>query len=139
MENIADKLFVQKKLKPFFVSYGIALTAFLILLSCAVLSDRYTASLDETLSKFQILKINLIKIRNVVENMKGTLTDASKLVSPSVSKESSATHMYMGLDTLRSYVGKAQVAVAAIEDKGNDLAMPVTITGPIVDYAGLPE
>ena len=134
MENIGDKLFVQKKLKPFFVSYIIALTVFLILLSCAVLSDRYAASLDETLSKFQILKINLIKIRNVVEGMKGTLIDAAKLISPGVSKESSATHIYVGLDTLRSHVGKAQVTVTAIEDKGNELTMPVTITGPIVDY-----
>ena len=134
MENIADKLFVQKKLKPFFVSYLIALTVFLILLSGAVLSARYTASLDETLSKFQVLRINLIKIRNVVEDMKGTLIDAAKLISPGVSKESSATRMYVGLDTLRTNVGKAQITVAAIEDKGNELTMPVTITGPVVDY-----
>jgi hypothetical protein len=136
MENVADKLFVQKKLKPYFISYVTALVLFLLLLSCAVLSTRYTASLDETLSKFQLVKVNLLKIRNVIGDMKATLTDAAKLISPGVSKESSTTHMYMGLDALRSHVGKAQVTAVAIEDKGNELTMPVTITGPIADYSG---
>jgi hypothetical protein len=134
MENVADKLFVQKKLKPFFISYVIALAVFLLLLSSAVLCTRYATSLDETLGKFQIVKVNLAKIRNVTGDVKATLIDAAKLISPGVSKESSATHMYMGLDALRSRVGKAQITAAAIEDKGSELAMPVTITGPIVDY-----
>jgi hypothetical protein len=134
MENIADRLFVQKKLKPLFTSYIITLAIFLLLLSCAVLFTRYAASLDETLSKFQVVKVNLIKVRNVIGDMKATLIDAAKLISPGVSKESSATHMYMGLDRLRSHVGNAQITAAAIEDKGNELIMPVTITGPIADY-----
>jgi hypothetical protein len=134
MENIADKAFVQKKLKPFFVSYILALAVFLLVLSCAVLFNRYASTLGETLDKLYILKINFIKVKNTIEDIKGTLRDSGQLIPPGRSKGTSATYMYSGLDTLRSYVGKAHVTVAAIEDKGNELRMPLTITGAVADY-----
>ena len=134
MEKLADKLFVQNKLKPFFVTYVIFLAVFLCLLSGAVLFTRYTASLEETLSKFQVIKVNLAKIRNLTDGTRGTLNEAAKVIPSDVAKEDPATQMYRGLDALRSHMGKAQVAATVIEDRGNELAMAVTITGPIADY-----
>ncbi|MCX5810968.1 MAG: hypothetical protein NT178_00250 [Proteobacteria bacterium] len=134
MENIKDRIFVQKGLKRYFLFYIAALILFLIVLSSAILFNKYAASLNITLSKLYTIKINLVKVRDTIKDIHNSLYDIGKIIPQGMLGTSSTKYIYIGLDTLKSLVGKAQVTVATIEDKGDELRLPIIISGTITDY-----
>jgi hypothetical protein len=135
MENIEDRNFVQNKLKSYFLSYLSALILFIIILSSSVVLNNYIASLDSTLNKLYTLKINLVKVRETIKDINNSLDDMGKIMPPGIMEEPSIKYIYRGLDTIKTIVGKAQVTMGAIEDKGNELHLPIIISGMIIDYS----
>ncbi len=134
MENIEDHVFVQKLLKHYFLGYISALILFLIILSSSVILNNYTTSLESTLNKLYTLKINLVKVRDTVKDINNSLYDIGKIIPPGILEEPSIKYIYSGLDTLKTVVGKAQVTMGTIEDKGSELHLPIIISGTITDY-----
>jgi hypothetical protein len=134
MENVEDRVFVQKLLKHYFLGYISALILFLIILSSSVILNNYVTSLDSTLNKLYTLKINLVKVRDTVKDINNSLYDIGKIIPPGILEEPSIKYIYSGLDTLKTVVGKAQVTMGTIEDKGSELHLPIIISGKITDY-----
>jgi hypothetical protein len=134
MENVEDRVFVQKLLKHYFLGYISALILFLIILSSSVILNNYVTSLDSTLNKLYTLKINLVKVRDTVKDINNSLYDIGKIIPPGILEEPSIKYIYIGLDTLKNIVGKAQVTMGTIEDKGSELHLPIIISGKITDY-----
>jgi len=134
MENIKDRDFVQKRLKYYFFFYIAALILFLTVLSSAILFSKYAASLGTTLSKLYTIKINLAKIRDTIKDIDNSLYDIGKIIPRDMPGTPSIKYIYIGLDTLKDLFGKAKVTTAVIEDKGDELRLPITISGTITDY-----
>ncbi len=122
------------KLKKLLIYYGVSAFCATILISGAILSDRYITSLSNTLDQFQTLKINNIKMKSAVKEMEATAARVESMIPPNYKVEEMEGAILTTLDSLRTRMKGVDILVANFDRKENEVALPVTITGAIGEY-----
>lgn len=106
-----------------------------IVVSCAILIDKYEGSLEETANKLQTVKANLSKMNMAGGDIDILLSKVKTMVPPDFYKKSAEEMLFLSLDDLKSRLADADIAITNIEDNGDLLTLPVTINAPLKNYA----
>ena len=136
MEDVKGKSFVKGRMKRYFRYYVVGYLFFLLVLSGVLVLNNHITFLEATLDRLLAKKTTIIRLRDTIRYVKGTLSEAGTLIPADQSNELTAKYLYTGLDKLKGYIGKGQLVISNPDDKGNEITMPITITGNVGDYAG---
>lgn len=125
---------MDKRLKKILFYHAASALCATILISGALLSDKYVTTLSDTLNQFQTLRINSIKMKDATQNMGATSLSVLSIISPYHKPEEMEGAILTTLDSIKSYMKDADITVSDFDKKGNEIVLPVTIAGHIHDY-----
>jgi hypothetical protein len=122
------------RLKRLLIYY--AMVAFLaaVLISGAIVSNRYSKSLSNTLDQFETLKINQFKMKGAVREMEATSSQVHSIIPSDYTLEQMEGALLKAVDSIKSKMKGANILVGSFAKAGNELHLPLTITGNLLDY-----
>lgn len=125
---------MDKRLKKI-IFYQAATALFsVIIISGALLSEKYVTTLSDTLNQFQILRINSIKMKDATKNMRATSLSAMSIIPLHYKPEELEGAILSTLDSIKARMKDVSLTVANFDRKSNEITLPVTIRGSIRDY-----
>ena len=134
MEHLRGQAFIHEKLRRLYRRFVVAALLFFVCLSSAILFDKYHESLQETVDKLYKLKGGFSRVDMAIKEINAWLPDISATIPSDIFRESSEKYLYIGLDEVQMRVGNADISLAVLENKDDELRLPVVITGPLADY-----
>jgi len=123
------------KLKKLLRYYAVSAFLATVLISGAMLTETYITSLSDTLDKFQTLKINSIKMKEASRKAGETLATIRSAFSSYDKTEAAEGTILTTVDSIKSRMKNADITVTNFEKKGDEIELPVIVTGTIQDYA----
>ncbi len=121
------------KLRGLLVRMLIIGIAAALLVFVALVLGRYAASLEQGAARLQAARTAGERIDRSAQNMQAnTALLVSMLPAAPVSTESL---LMLRLDDIKARFGSAEISVTMIEQKGDELQIPVTITDTLHDYS----
>jgi Tfp pilus assembly protein PilO len=132
--NSAERLPMDSKLKKLLLYYAVSALFATVLISGAILTETYITSLSDTLNKFQTLKINSVKMKETSKNVGDTMVNVRALFPSYDKTEAMEGAILTAIDSIKSRIKGADIAIANFEKKGDEIALPVSIIGTIQDY-----
>lgn len=127
----------RRELRKTFLHYGLSGILFLLSVSGAIVIRKYTESLAVTLDRLQEFNIQYIKVRNAIDDMTGSVRMIKEYMPRDRTDQSVQERLLCALDDLKSKAGGAEITIANIEDKEDDVQLPLSIKGPLKDYTRL--
>ena len=125
---------MDKRLKKILFYHAASALCATILISGALLSDKYVTTLSDTLNQFRTPRINSVKMKGATQNMGATSLSVLSIISPYRKPEEMEGAILTTLDSIKSHMKDADITVSDFDKKGNEITLPITITGHIHDY-----
>lgn len=130
----AEHIPMDAKLKKLLMYYSVSALFATVLISGAILSEKYILSLSGTLDKFQTLKINRIKMKDASKNVKETIINVRSMFPSYDKTEAMEGTILTTVDSIKSRLKGADVTITNFERKGGEVELPITLTGTIRNY-----
>jgi ACT domain-containing protein len=115
----------------YYIAFGVVFAA---IVSGIVVLKKYEWSLSDTLKKVQTASSNLYKMKEAAEDIDAVIKEAEKIITAEFREKSPEELVLTALDAIKSKMKDAEVAGTAIEYKGNEARIPVTIKAMSRDY-----
>ncbi len=125
---------MDKRLKKLIFYQAVTALFTVILVSGALLSEKYVATLSDTVNQFQVLRINSITMKEATRNMRATSQSVMSLTPRYYNPEEMEGAILSALDSIKSRMEGVSITVAHFDRKDNEMTLPVTLRGPIRDY-----
>ncbi len=120
--------------KKLFLYYIVSGLIFALSLSAIIISKKYSNSLSNALYELQRCKINLFKMRDAINDMEIIASTMGELIPNDSSAKKPEIQISMKLDELKSRITEAEITVANMEYKEDEISLPVNIKAPMKDY-----
>jgi hypothetical protein len=130
----ADRIPMDAKLKRLLLHYAASAFLATVLISGAIISESYITSLEDTLNKFQTVKINSVKMKEATRKEGETAASARSIFRPYDKSEAMEGTILTAIDSIKSRMKNVDIMVDNFERKGDEIALPVAVTGVIHDY-----
>ena len=130
----ADRIPMDAKLKRLLLHYAASAFLATVLISGAIISESYITSLEDTLNKFQTVKINSVKMKEATRKEGEAVASVRSIFRPYDKKEAMEGTILTAIDSIKSRMKNADIMVENFEKKGDEIALPVAMTGVIHDY-----
>jgi len=130
----ADRIPIDAKLKKLLLHYAASAFLATALISGAMISESYITSLADTLNKFQTVKINSVKMKEATRKEGETVASARLILRPYDKSEAMEGTILTAIDSIKSRMKNVDIMVDNFERKGDEIALPVAVTGVIHDY-----
>jgi hypothetical protein len=125
-----------QRLKKFYTIYIVGALAFTITLSSAVVAQRYSSEMKDTVERLETLGGSSVKVRRATESARQTVEKLKKHVPPGYLSAPVENVIFQAVDTIRDRGRSAEILVESLQDKGDEMALPITIKGTLADYSG---
>jgi hypothetical protein len=122
------------KLKALLLRYAFSALLATVLMSGAIITESYITSLGDTLNKFQTLKINSVKMKEATRKEGKTVANVRSIFQSYAKDEATEGTILTAIDSIKSRLKNADIVVDNFEKKGDETALPVTLTGMVHDY-----
>jgi hypothetical protein len=126
---------MDQRLKRLLTYYAVSAFCATALISGAILSDRYIASLSNTVNQFQTLKINSVKMKTATKDIDGISAKVGSLIPPNYQTEEMEGAILATVDAIKTRIKGANITLANLEKKEAEVTLPVVITGAMGEYA----
>ncbi|MEN6317697.1 MAG: hypothetical protein ABFD82_02930 [Syntrophaceae bacterium] len=130
----ANQIPIDAKLKRLLFYYAFSALCATVLISGSILTEKYTTSLTDTLNKLQTLKINSIQMKEASKKMGLTVENIRSMLPTYTKTEAMEGVILTTLDSIKSNKKDVNITVTNFERKGDEIALPLTLTGTIRDY-----
>jgi hypothetical protein len=130
----ADRVPMDARLKSILLRYAASAFLATALISGALISESYITSLTDTLNKFQTVKINSVKMKEATKKESQTVASARSIFQPHDKSEAMEGTILTAIDSIKSRMKNVDILVENFEKKGDDVTLPLTITGVVHDY-----
>jgi Tfp pilus assembly protein PilO len=132
--NHTDRVPMDAKLKALLLRYALSALLATVLTSGAIITESYITSLGDTLNKFQTLKINSVKMKEATRKEGETVANVRSIFRSYAKDEATEGTILTAIDSIKSRLKNADIMVDNFEKKGDETALPVTLTGIVHDY-----
>jgi hypothetical protein len=132
--NHTDRVPMDAKLKALLFRYALSALLATVLMSGAIITESYMTSLGDTLNKFQILKINSVKMKEASRKEGETVASVRSIFRSYAKDEATEGTILTAIDSIKSRMKNVDIMVDNFEKKGNETALPVAMTGMVHDY-----
>ena len=113
---------------------GIILSA--IIISVVSLS-KYENSLSDAISRFELIKINTLKMKQATANMDSTIKKINSLLPDDYYSKSHRELMLLALDDIKTSFTGSEITVTNFDERAGEISLPVSIKIPADDYVML--
>ncbi|TAN41671.1 MAG: hypothetical protein EPN22_14400 [Nitrospirae bacterium] len=118
------------KFTVFYVCSVLVLTGIIVAIS---LSIRHNQALSADVTSLQNIKSNLAKMKNAPELINAAIEDIKKAI-PEKDIKTPEVQVFAAVDELKAKFQGSDVSFTAMEQKSNEIIMPVIIKGSFDDY-----
>ena len=129
-----DRTPMDAKLKWLLLRYALSALLAMAVMSGAIITESYITSLGDTLNKFQTLKINSVKMKEATRKEVETVASVRSIFRSYDKNEAMEGAILTAIDSIKSRMKDADIMVDNFEKKGDEIVLPVTMTGEIHDY-----
>ena len=129
-----NRIPMDAKLKALLFRYALSAILATVLVSGAIITESYITSLGDTLNKFQTLKINSVKMKDASKKEGAIVASVRSIFRSYAKDEATEGTILTAIDSIKSHMKNADIMVDNFERKGNETALPVTLTGMVHDY-----
>jgi hypothetical protein len=126
---------MDQRLKRLLIYYAASAFCATAIISGAIISDSYITSLSNTLNQFQTLKINSVKMKTATKDMDKLSVNIGSLIPPNYHAEEMEGAILTTVDAIKTRMKGADINLANLEKKENEVALPIFITGAMGEYA----
>jgi len=130
----AKQIPIDAKLKRLLFYYAVSALCATVLISSSILTERYITSRTDTLNKFQTLKINSIRMKEASKEMGITVGKIRSMLPTYTKTEAMESVILTTLDSIKSNKKDITVTITNFERKGDEITLPVNLSGTIRDY-----
>lgn len=134
MEDVRGSTAIKSRSKRSLLSFVFMYLVFLLILSAALVLHGYAGSLETALGKLYDRRTEEGRMHESIREMRSTLARAEGLVPAERSTEAAIRYLYAGLDNVKRVLAQGQLGVANPEEKGDEIVLPVAVTGTVTDY-----
>lgn len=125
----------ERKLRAEYLIYALSVLLFTVALSAAFLLNRYSSEMRDTVDKLRALSGNSVKVKRATQSAHDAVARIRKEIQPGYFSSPSENVIFQSVDAIREQAGDAEVIVESLLDKGDRMEIPVTLKGPLSDYA----
>jgi hypothetical protein len=104
-------------------------------ISGALISNKYRESIGRQFESMQRVRENVGKMESETGRLNESMIRMKSLLPANVLSGAPDQFILAGLDDIKSRIKDATVAVTEIENKDNEVILPVSISAPMKDYA----
>ncbi len=116
------------------IYYMVAGLILALVASSVILCVKYRDSLAVTVRTLQQARLNLMQVRDVTHSVESSLSGIKAVLPPRMLSRLPEEVLLEGLDDLKERIKGADITVANIETKGDEINLPVQIKYGIRDY-----
>jgi hypothetical protein len=132
--NNSKQIPIDAKLKKFLSYYAVSAICATVFISGSILTEKYLTNLTDTLNKFQTLKINSIRMKEASKNMGISVEKIQSMLPAYTKTEAIESIILTTLDSIKTNKKDITVTVTNFERKGDEITLPVNLSGTIHDY-----
>jgi hypothetical protein len=136
MDDLTEETLVLRRLKPYFLCYAVIAVLFLTALGSMLALNNYTSALDKEADRLRGFNVGLSRVSRTIHDANLFLGQLPAVVPSDITKEPSTHFLHIGLDRAKNTIRNGQLTAGRIEERDDETAMPVSISGSIVDYQG---
>ena len=122
------------RLKWLLTRYALSALLATALVSGAIVTESYLTSLEDTLTKFQTLKINSVKMKETSRKEDETVASVKSIFRQYDKKEALEGAILTSVDAIKARMKTADILVENFDRKGDEITLPIVMTGVIHDY-----
>ena len=105
-----------------------------VVISGALISNKYRESYVHAFDNMQKVKENVGKMESEAGRINESMIRMKSQLPANVLSGATDQFIFAGLDDIKSRVKDATIAVTEVENKDNEIILPVSISGPMKDY-----
>jgi hypothetical protein len=122
------------RIKRLFAFYIVSASCCTLFFTAGILVKEYSNSLLDTYDTLQALKTKQVLMKNAIRDIDEAIVKINKEIPRNYSEEMTRAEVLFVLDDLKSRFKSYDISITSIERKDLDIALPVNIVGPILDY-----
>jgi hypothetical protein len=126
----------EQRLRKNYVLYVFAAVLFTVTLSVAVVVQRYCTEMRDTVDKLKTLSGSSVRVKRATLSAQEALVRIKREVPGNYLSSSVENTVYQTVDAIREQARNAEVVVESLQDRDNEVLLPITIKGTLDDYAG---
>ena len=132
--NHTNRVPMDAKLKALLLRYALSALLSTVLMSGAIITESYITSLEDTLNKFQTLKINSVKMKEASRREGETVASVRSIFRSYDKNEAMEGTILTAIDSIKSRMKNVDIMVDNFEKKGDEITLPAAMAGAIHDY-----
>lgn len=113
---------------------GIVLSTVIIFV---IVLAKYEKTLLDTISKFELIKINSSKMKQAAADMDSAMKRVNSQLPPYYYSKSHKEIILLALDEIKTTIKSADITVTNFDDKTGGIILPVNISTTVTDYTQL--
>lgn len=121
-------------LRKHYVLYVVGAIIFTVTLSAAVVVQRYASEMKDTVDKLRTLSGGSVRVRRATESAHESMAKIRREIPPSYLSMPVENVIFQAVDTVRDRAKNAEIVVESLQEKDNEMVLPVAVKGPLGDY-----
>lgn len=124
----------ERKLRKQYFIYVLSTLLFTITLSVAFVVHRYSSEMSETVDKLRALSGNSIKVKKATQSAHDSVARIRKEIRPGYLSSPAENVIFQTVDAIRERAKNTEVIVESLQDKRDQMEIPIILKGPLGDY-----
>jgi hypothetical protein len=124
----------EQKLKKYYRAYILSAVLFTVTLSFSLVTQRYCSEMRGTIDKLRTLSGGSVKVKKATQSAYDSMARIKKEIPPAYLSSPVENVIFQAIDTIRERAKNTEVVVESLQDKGDEIDIPVTLKGSLNDY-----
>jgi hypothetical protein len=125
----------EQKLKRYYRVYILGAVLFTVTLSFAFVVQRYSSEMRNTVDKLETLSGSSVRVKKATQSACDSMARIREDIPPAYLSNPVENVIFQAVDTIMERAKNAEVTVESLQDKGDEIDIPVTLKGSLGDYA----
>lgn len=124
-----------QRLKKSYLTYIFAAILFTVTLSSAVVVQKYSSEMRDTVDKLKTLSGSSVRVKRATQSAHDSIGLIKKEIPAGYLSSPTENLIFQTVDTIRESSRNAEVVIESTQDQDNEVGLPIIIKGALDDYA----
>lgn len=130
-------MMIYRELKKIIIYHLITGIIFSIILLSVLMLNKYGNSLADTVSRFELIKTNTLKMKHSTADIESRIKHIESLLPADFYTRSPRELIFLTLDDIKTALKRSEVTVTNFDERMDMVSLPVSIKIPTDSYAML--
>lgn len=127
-------MMIYRELKKIIIYHLITGIIFSIILLFVLMLNKYGNSLADTVSRFELIKTNTLKMKHSAADIELRIKHIESLLPADFYTRSPHELIFLALDGIKTTIKGAEITVTNFDERGGEIIIPVNISIPVDSY-----